>query len=81
MRTGELDVAARHFERMIELGHQVAPAQFNLGVIAARKGDHAEAVRRYKLSLAADPTFKPAQDALQRLRPKRERVGVGPREH
>jgi choline-sulfatase len=67
MRTGNLDLAARSFERMIELGHQVAPAQFNLGFIAARKGDVTEAARRYRLALAADPGFKPAQDALARL--------------
>jgi tetratricopeptide (TPR) repeat protein len=84
MRTGELDLAARHFERMIDLQHQVAPAQFNLGVIAERKGDDGEAVRRYRLSLAADPDFKPAMAALRRLRPnrgaERERAGAGPRE-
>ncbi|MGB2716448.1 MAG: sulfatase-like hydrolase/transferase [Vicinamibacterales bacterium] len=70
MRTGDLDLAAKHFQRMIDLKHQVAPAQFNLGVIAARKGNPAEAARRYKLALAADPKFTPAQDALKRLREK-----------
>jgi arylsulfatase A-like enzyme/Tfp pilus assembly protein PilF len=69
MRTGDLDRASVHFERMIELNHQVAPAHFNLGVIAARKGDQAEAARRYKLALSVDPAFKPASDALKRLRP------------
>jgi tetratricopeptide (TPR) repeat protein len=68
MRTGDLDLAAKHFMRMIDLEHQIAPAQFNLGVIAARKGDRAEAARRYKLALAADPRFKPAQDALEKAR-------------
>jgi protein O-GlcNAc transferase len=65
MRTGDLDLAAKHFERMIVLKYRTAPAQFNLGVIAARKGDRVEAARRYKLALAADPTFKPAIDALK----------------
>ena len=68
MRTGDLNRAGVHFERMIELNHQVAPAHFNLGVIAARKGNQAEAARRYKLALSVDPTFKPASDALERLR-------------
>jgi arylsulfatase A-like enzyme/Tfp pilus assembly protein PilF len=68
MRTGSLDLAAAHFEKMIELKHQVPGAQFNLGVIAARKGDPAEAARRYRLALAADPSFKPAQDALSRVK-------------
>jgi tetratricopeptide (TPR) repeat protein len=68
MRTGNLDLAAIHFEKMIELKHQVPGAQFNLGVIAARKGDLTEATRRYRLALAADPAFKPAQDALSRMK-------------
>jgi choline-sulfatase len=68
LRTGNLDLAATHFERMIELKHQVPGAQFNLGVIAARKGDPVEAVRRYRLALAADPSFKPAQEALARMK-------------
>jgi choline-sulfatase len=68
MRTGDLDLAAKHFQRMIDLNHQVTPAQFNLGVIAARKGDNVEAARRYKLALAADPHFRPAIDALARMK-------------
>jgi arylsulfatase A-like enzyme/Tfp pilus assembly protein PilF len=68
LRVGNLDVAGAHFERMIELKHQVPGAQFNLGVIAARKGDANEAARRYRLALAADPSFKPAQDALARMK-------------
>ena len=39
LRTGNLDLAAVQFERMIELGYQVAPAQFNLGVIAAKQAE------------------------------------------
>lgn len=68
MRTGDLDRAATHFERLIALKHQVPAAHFNLGVIAARKGDSVEAERRYRLALAADPMFKPARDALAKLR-------------
>jgi arylsulfatase A-like enzyme/Tfp pilus assembly protein PilF len=68
MRTDNLDLAATHFERMIELKHQIPGAQFNLGVIAARRGNTAEAARRYRLALAADPSFKPAHDALERMK-------------
>jgi tetratricopeptide (TPR) repeat protein len=68
MRTGNLAVAQLQFEAMIELKHQVAPAQFNLGVIAARRGQTDEAARRYRLALAADPAFKPARDALARIK-------------
>ena len=74
MRPGDLDVAAAQFERMIELDYQVAPAQFNLGVIAARSGRHGPRPRaatgwRWRRIR----TFEPARDALaklkQRLRP------------
>jgi choline-sulfatase len=68
MRLGDLDTARAQFEQMVQLGYQVAPAQFNLGVIAARKGDRAEAARRYRLALEADPGFKPAIDALAALK-------------
>jgi Tfp pilus assembly protein PilF len=53
---------------MIALGHQVAAAHFNLGVIAARRGDRAEARSRYQRALQADPGFKPARAALAKLK-------------
>jgi arylsulfatase A-like enzyme/Tfp pilus assembly protein PilF len=68
MQLGRVDVAAAQFEQLIELGFQVAPSQFNLGILAARRGDRAEAARRYKLALRADPAFKPAQDALAKIK-------------
>jgi choline-sulfatase len=68
MRLGRLEVARIQYEQLIRLGHQVAPAQFNLGVIAAREGNRGEAARRYKLALDADPDFKPARDALAAIK-------------
>jgi choline-sulfatase len=68
LKLGRVDRAAAQFEKMIELGYQVAPAQFNLGIIAARSGDSAEAARRYRLALKADPAFRPAREALARLK-------------
>ena len=68
MQLGRVDVAATQFEQLIELGYQVAPSQFNLGIIAANRGNRAEAARRYKLALKADPAFKPAQDALAKIK-------------
>lgn len=68
MRLNRLDVAHPQFEAMIDLGYQVAPAHYNLGVIALRRGDRAEAERRYKLALQADPRFKPAREALAKLK-------------
>lgn len=68
MRVDSLDVARAQFEAMIELRHQVAPAHYNLGVIAERRGNRTEAERRYKLALQADPGFKPAREALAKLK-------------
>jgi choline-sulfatase len=68
MRLGRVDVARTQFEQLVQLGYQVAPSQFNLGIIAAAAGDRAEAERRFRLALKADPQFKPALDALAKLK-------------
>lgn len=68
LHLGRVDVAAAQFEALIQHGYQVAPSQFNLGLIAARRGNRAEAARRYMLALKADPAFKPAKDALAKLK-------------
>ena len=68
MRLGRLDVARAQFEQLVQLEYQVAPSQFNLGIIAAGAGDHAEAERRFRLALKADPQFKPALDALAKIK-------------
>jgi Tfp pilus assembly protein PilF len=46
----------------------VAPAHYNLGLIALRRADRAEAARRFQLALKADPAFTPARDALEKLK-------------
>jgi Tfp pilus assembly protein PilF len=68
MRLDRLEIAHPQFEAMIELGYQVAPAHYNLGVIASRRGDRREAERRYKLALQTDPRFKPAREALAKIK-------------
>lgn len=68
LRLGRFDVAERSFNTMIESGYEVAPAQFNLGLVAQRRGDLDEARRRYSLALKADPSFKPARDALAKIK-------------
>jgi Tfp pilus assembly protein PilF len=68
MRLGKVDLAAAQFSEMIALGYEVAPAHFNLGIIAASRKDNAEAARRFKLALQADPNFKPARDALAKIK-------------
>jgi choline-sulfatase len=68
MRLDRLDVAQPQFEAMIALEYQLAPAHYNLGVIALRRGDRAEAARRFALALQADPAFKPAREALAKIK-------------
>jgi arylsulfatase A-like enzyme/Tfp pilus assembly protein PilF len=68
LRVEKFDVAERAFNAMIDADYQPAPAHFNLGLLAQRRGDIAEARRRYGLALRADPSFKPARDALARLK-------------
>ena len=68
LRLGRIDVATAQFAAMIDLRYQVAPAQFNLGLIAQKRGDSKEAGRRFRLALEADPAFKPARDALAKLK-------------
>ena len=68
MRLDSLAVAQTQFEAMIALGYQVAPAHFNLGVIAERRGNKEVARTHYQQALRSDPTFKPARAALAKLK-------------
>lgn len=68
VRLDRFDVAERSFTIMIGADYQPAPAHYNLGLIAQRRGEPAEARRRFTLALKADPAFKPARDALARLK-------------
>jgi arylsulfatase A-like enzyme/Tfp pilus assembly protein PilF len=68
LKLGALEAAAAAFERMIALNYRVAPAHYNLGLMAQRTGDRAEAERRFQLALKADPSFKPAREALAKLK-------------
>ena len=70
MRLGRRDLAAQQFAEMVRLEYQVAPAHFNLGILAAGRNDPTEAARRFRLALAADPDFKPARDALAKMKIK-----------
>ena len=68
MHLKEYDTARAQYEALVELRHDVAPAHFNLGLLAAARGDQNEAKRRYQMALKADPAFKPAQEALARMK-------------
>ncbi len=68
MRLGRANLARPQYEAMIALGYRVAPAEFNLGFIAEGAGDLELARKHYRAALAANPAFKPAIDALAKLR-------------
>jgi len=68
LRVEKFEAAERAFNVMLEQNYQPAAAHFNLGLLAERRGDTVEARRRYGLALRADPSFKPASDALARLK-------------
>jgi tetratricopeptide (TPR) repeat protein len=68
LRLGALDAAAEQFTHLIDMKYRVAPAHYNLGLIALKRGDRVEAARRFRLALQVDPGFKPARDALDRLK-------------
>ncbi len=68
IRLGRFDVAGAACRKMIDLGYRVAPAHYNLGFIAERSGDPRLALVHYRAALAADPGFKPAQEAIARLK-------------
>jgi arylsulfatase A-like enzyme/Tfp pilus assembly protein PilF len=68
LKLGRLDVAAAEFERMVALHYRAAAAHYNLGLMAERRGNRDEAERRFRLALEADPSFRPAREALARLK-------------
>jgi Tfp pilus assembly protein PilF len=68
MALGRAALAEEQLEQVIALGYRVAQAEDNLGVIAARAGDRAEAARRFQRALDADPKFDPARKALAGLK-------------
>ena len=68
MHLKDFAVARVNYEAMVALNYDLAPAHFNLGLLAAARGDLEEARRRYGLALAADPAFMPAKQALAKLK-------------
>lgn len=68
MRTGQTVVAREQYERLIALGYLVASAHFNLDLLAERRGDRPAAVPHFAAALAADAAFKPAREALARVK-------------
>jgi tetratricopeptide (TPR) repeat protein len=63
-KLGDFAFERKELERAAKLDPSLAVAQNQLGVLALRSGQHAEAELRFKKTLAIDPTFAEAQSNL-----------------
>ena len=71
---GDLDAAERIFRKLVGKGSRNPHVYNNLGVIAARRQDVAEAIGLFERALDCDPTLKDARQNLAHLRAAR---GIG----
>ena len=62
--SGDLMTAERAANEELQNQESGAPAQYILGVIAARRGEHANALNHWQAALDADPTYIPARLSL-----------------
>jgi Flp pilus assembly protein TadD len=60
LKSGDLDTADRVFSAALRQGFKHSLVYHNLGVIAQRRGRHAEAVPRFQQALALQPNFGPS---------------------
>lgn len=67
MVTRRYDVAERELRLLLDLGYQPSRTHFALGRLAEAKGDKAAASVEYRRTLALEPTFAPAREALAAL--------------
>ena len=67
MNLKRYDVAEPQLRYLLERKHQPSRTHFALGQIAQARGDRSTAAAEYKRTLALEPGFKPAQDALAAL--------------
>ena len=61
---GDLNAAERAANAASESQESAAPAEYMLGVIAARRGEGSNTLNHWQAALAADPTYVPARLAL-----------------
>ena len=64
---GDLEAAARDFERVTALRPDDANAWNDLGAVQAMRGDRAAARLAFERALAADPSLASARSNLERL--------------
>jgi len=75
-REGDYDVAARHFEKLVEMGAGSADVWFNLGAAHYRAGRKGRAAWAWENALRVDPTDEEARASLERLREELPRAEV-----
>jgi choline-sulfatase len=71
LRQGDLPEAQAQFAEVTRLSPGSALAHYNLGVVFAREKNSERAVSEFNKAFQADPTFRPAHEALQRMEEKR----------
>ena len=64
------DLAEPHLKVLAERQYQPSRTHYALGVIAESRGDKSTAAAEYRRSIALDPTFTAAQEALRRIAAK-----------
>jgi Tfp pilus assembly protein PilF len=67
LKRGDLKSAGKEFVEAIRLNPRFAP-QYNLGLILRQQHRKGVAAREFQEALSADPQFRPARDALDRLK-------------
>jgi len=79
LKSGELDPAQNLFTELLRRGVELPIVYHNLGIIAALRGNHAEAVTRFRQSLALQPDFGPSRlllgSSLLALRKDSDAIG------
>ena len=68
MRLNQASPAAAEFARTLRIQSDYPLAHFYLGASLERLGDKRGALLHYRHELELNPGFKPAQEALRRLR-------------
>ncbi len=73
LNLAKAEINRRNFDKAIKLlkkatsANSEKPEPFNLlGVIYELRGDHPKAMKMYRTALSLDPTYRPADDNLQR---------------
>jgi tetratricopeptide (TPR) repeat protein len=67
LKRGDLNQARDFFVKTIALDAKMAGAHYNLGLVLRQQKKNEEAAQAFRQALLADPQFRPAREALQRL--------------